>query len=92
MCRYHQIKIVKRYLTLHPELEVSKELLKIINRLAHSDKNLFIEMYEQWTFKWDEFLKERSIDKKSGKSHFVYKKLRSAYLSIKRTMVWRAIY
>ncbi|MDR1198713.1 MAG: hypothetical protein LBK94_06830, partial [Prevotellaceae bacterium] len=79
---------VKRYLTLHPELETSKELLKIINRPAHSDKNLFIAMFEQWTFKCDEFFKERSIDKKSGKSHFVHKKLRSAYLSIKRTMPW----
>ncbi|MDR1347643.1 MAG: transposase [Prevotellaceae bacterium] len=78
MCQYHQIKIVKRYLTLQPELEASKELLKIINRLAHSDKNLFIAVFEQWTFKWNEFLKERRIDKKSGKSHFVHKKLRSA--------------
>jgi hypothetical protein len=47
MCQYHQVKIVKRYLTLQPELEASKELLKIINILAHSNKEDFIAMFER---------------------------------------------
>jgi hypothetical protein len=88
MCQYHQIRIVKRYLTLQPELEVSKDLLKIINFLAPRDKESFIGMFEQWASRWDGFLKERSIDKKSGKSHFVHKKLRSAYHSINRNKPW----
>jgi len=86
MCQYHQIKIVKRYLTLQPELEASKELLKIINLLAHSNKESFIEVFEQWSVKWDKFLKERGIDKRTKKTYFVHKKLRSAYHSIKRNM------
>ena len=51
-----------------------------------SDKESFIEMFKQWAVKWDKFLKERSIDKKTKKSYFVHKKLRSAYHSIKRNM------
>ena len=88
MCQYHQIKIVKRYLTLQPELEASKELLKIINSLTHSDREGFIGRFEQWAVKWGKFLKERSIDKKTKKSYFVHKKLRSAYHSIKRNMLY----
>ncbi|MDR1197654.1 MAG: hypothetical protein LBK94_01395 [Prevotellaceae bacterium] len=42
MCRYHQVNIVKRYLTLQPELEASKELLNIINILAHSNREDFL--------------------------------------------------
>ncbi|MDR1197653.1 MAG: transposase [Prevotellaceae bacterium] len=38
--------------------------------------------------KWDGFLKERSIDKKTKKSYYVHKKLRSSYHSIKRNMPW----
>lgn len=86
MCRYHQVKIVNRYLTLKPELEASKELLSIVKLLAHSDKEHFVELFEQWSVKWDKFLKERCVDNKTKKSYFVHKRLRSAYLSIKRNM------
>ena len=40
MCQYHQIKIVKRYLTLQPELEASKKLLKIINSFHSIKRNM----------------------------------------------------
>jgi hypothetical protein len=86
MCQYHQIKIIQRYLTMHPELEASKELLSIIKLLAHTDKESFIGLFEQWYVKWDEFLKERAVDSKTKKSYYIHKRLRSAYLSIKRNM------
>jgi hypothetical protein len=88
MCQYHQLKIVQRYLTKQPELEASKELLYIAKLLTHSDKEHFIAMFEAWAAKCDKFLKERSVDKKTKKSYFVHKKLRSAYLSIKRNMLY----
>jgi hypothetical protein len=86
MCQYHQIKIVQRYLTLQPDLEASKELLNIVKLLTLTDKESFVGIFEEWTKKWDKFLKERSMDKKTKKSHFMHKKLRSAYHSIKRNM------
>ena len=86
MCHYHQVKIIRRYLTKQPELEASKELLSITKLLAHTDKESFTGLFEAWIYKWDSFLKERSLDKKTGKSYYVHRRLRSAYLSLKRNM------
>ena len=86
MCQYHQLRIVQRYLTRSPELPASKELLIIVNMLCHTDKESFIGAFEAWYKRWEAFLKERTIDKKTGKSHYVHKRMRSAYLSLKRNM------
>ena len=86
MCQFHQLKIVQRYLTLKPELEASKELLAIAKLLCHTDKESFIGIYNEWVIRWDSFLKERTSDSKTGKSHYTHSKVRSAHSSIKRNM------
>lgn len=88
MCQFHQTMIVRRYLTNRPELPPARELLDISNMLAHTDKESFIVMLEQWHQRWDCFLKERSVDNKSGRSTYTHKRIRSAYLSLKRNMPW----
>ena len=67
MCQFHQVQIVKRYLTRHPELEASKELLSIVKMLCPTDKESFIGIFEHWCNTWSEFLKERIKDKKPVK-------------------------
>ena len=86
MCQYHQLRIVQRYLTRKPELPASVELLSIANLLANTDKESFVGSFEAWCERWDSFLKERTCDKQTGKSYYVHKRLRSAFLSIKRNM------
>jgi len=86
MCQFHQVSIVKRYLTQRPELEASIELLNIVKQLCHTDKERFVSLFEQWIDKWSFFLKERRMDTKTGKTRYVHKRLRSAYLSLKRNM------
>jgi len=86
MCQFHQVCIVRRYLTQKPELEASVELLNIIKKLCHTDKESFIGMFEMWFDKWSSFLKERRIEPKTEKTRYVHSRLRSAYLSIKRNM------
>jgi len=86
MCQYHQLRIVQRYLTRSPELPASKELLSIAKILCHTDKESFTGAFEAWYRRWEAFLKERTIDRKTGKSHYVHKRLRSACLSLKRNM------
>jgi hypothetical protein len=86
MCQYHQVSIVRRYLTKSPELEASKELLSIAKLLSHTDKESFIGLFEAWLSKWDKFLKERNKDKKTGKSYYIHRRLRSAYLNLTRNM------
>ncbi len=86
MCQFHQVQIMKRYLTSNPDLEPSKELLTISRTLCHTDKESFIGAFEEWSTRWSDFLKERTVDIRTGKSHYKHKRLRSAHLSIKRNM------
>ena len=86
MCQYHQLRIVQRYLTRKPELPASIELLELANLLSKTDKESFVGAFTEWLVRWDEFLKERIHDKRTGKSRYVHKRLRSACLSIKRNM------
>ena len=88
MCQVHQQRIISTYLTLEPDLDASKELLAISNMMTKTDKESFIGMTEQWYNKWKSFLSERTIDKASGKSYYTHKRLRSAYLSLKRNMCY----
>ena len=86
MCQFHQVRIVKRYLTQNPELEASVELLGIVRLLCHTDKEGFTAMFNSWYNRWAEFIRERYVEKKTGKKRYVHCRLRSAYLSLKRNM------
>jgi hypothetical protein len=86
MCQFHQIQIVKRYLTEESKIEAFKELLTIIKMICNTKKESFIDIFEQWTNKWLGFLKERSIDREAGKNQYTHRRVRSVYLSIKRNM------
>jgi DNA-binding Lrp family transcriptional regulator len=85
MCQFHQVQIIRRYLTQKPELEASKELMKITRLLTITDKYSFIGMYNEWRDKWKDFINERRTDEK-GKRVYIHRRLRSASLSIKRNM------
>ena len=87
LCQFHQVMTIKTKLTLHPKLEASQELLALSRTLCHTDKESFIGAFKVWENKWDGFLKERSEDS-NGKTHYIHKELRSAYLSLKRNMPW----
>jgi hypothetical protein len=86
MCQYHQLRIVQRYLTRKPELPASIELLALANLLVKTDKESFVGAFTGWCERWNAFLKERTHDKRTGKSYYVHKRLRSASLSLKRNM------
>ena len=85
-CQFHQVKIVQKYLTRRPDLPASRELLELVRLMVHTDKESFVGAFEEWCERWADFLKERSRDPSTGKSHYTHRKLRSAYLSIKRNM------
>jgi len=85
LCVFHQYKIVERYLTKRPELPASQGLLSIVKLLAHTDKESFIGLFEEWKKRWELFLNERKRNRQ-GKSYFAHKRLRSACLSISRNI------
>ncbi len=88
MCQFHQVAIVIRYITKKPKMQASKELKTIIHLLCKTDKESFIGAMGDWYNKWMEFLNERTLDIKTGKSRYTHKRLRSAYRSIMTNLPW----
>ena len=86
LCHFHQQKTVRRYITKHPKKEPAIELKRIVDMLTKTDKESFEGMFAEWCKKWDGYLKERTIDPETDKSHYTHKNLRSAYLSVKRNL------
>jgi hypothetical protein len=48
MCHFHQVAIIKRYLTSRPKLEVSIELLKLCRLIPISTQTRFTGALSQW--------------------------------------------
>lgn len=92
MCHFHQKRIVQRYITLHPKLEASQELKKIMSRLKYSDESRFQKSLEVWHLKYKDFLNETTIHPESGKVSFTHKKLVAAYRSIKTNLPYLFTY
>ena len=84
MCHFHQKQIVIRCITLNPLLPAGVELLAITNTLTTSTETEFTVRFTDWCEKWDTFLKEKSLNEKTGKYVHTHRKLRSARDSIKR--------
>ena len=87
MCNFHQVAIVRRYLTKKPKMQASKELWEHVLLLAKTDKESFEGGLIDWHDKWGNFLNERNIDTK-GENRYIHKKLRSAYRSLKTNLPW----
>ncbi len=87
MCNFHQVAIIRRYLTKKPKMQASKELWEHTLLLSKTDKESFEGGLNAWHCKWKDFLNEQKIDEK-GKKRFVHKRLRSAHRSLKTNLPW----
>jgi len=93
MCHFHQKLILNRYLTLRPKLEASQELRVICSNLCRTNQNEFTKKLEAWHAKWEEFLKERSINPEDPKRWFyTHRRVRSAYRSLKTNLPYLFTY
>jgi hypothetical protein len=88
MCQFHQAAIIRRYITKNPRLPASIELKEIVNKMVQTGKESFEGALELWYSRWGTFLNERTINEETGKSHYIHKRLRSAYRSLKTNMPW----
>ena len=84
MCHFHQKQIVIRRITMHPQLPAGIELLKIANTLTTSTEAVFSASFLAWCERWKVFLKEKTLNEKSGRYAYTHRNLRSARDSIKR--------
>jgi hypothetical protein len=88
MCQFHQVAIVRKYITKKPRLPAAIELNRITALLKQTDKESFEGALNQWHGKWKPFLNERTVNVETGKSSFTHKRLRSAYRSLKTNLKW----
>ena len=88
LLRKGEKEIIVRYLTKNPKLSAVHEQMMIVNLLTNTDRDLFEEVLGLWHEKWGDFLKERSINPLTGRTHYTHKKLRSAYRSLKNNLSW----
>ena len=88
MCQFHQILIIRRYLTQEPDLKASIQLLDLVKSITRMDKESFIGAFNEWYEKYKDVLNERVHDKriKRNMPPYMRPRLRSAYLSLRRNM------
>ena len=88
MCQFHQILIIRRYLTQEPDLEASVQLLDLVKSITRMDKESFIGAFNEWYEKYKDVLNERVHDKriKRNMPPYMRPRLRSAYLSLRHNM------
>ena len=75
MCQFHQVAIIRRYITKNPKLPASIELKGIVELLKQTDKESFEGALSDWYLKWKPFLNERTTNPETGKSHYTHKRL-----------------
>jgi hypothetical protein len=92
MCHFHQIQIVQRYLTRKPKSQAAVELKKLTLNLTKLTKTEFSNNLNDWYLRWFEYLNERSKSSSTGKTYYTHKRLRSAYLSLKRHLSYLFVF
>lgn len=92
MCHFHQKQIVKRYLTMRPKLEASRELQTIVSTLPKINEQKFTDALHCWYEKWKDFLKQKTTDLNTNRWFYTHKKVRAAYRSLKTNLPYLFTY
>ena len=88
MCQYHQIALITRYITKRPKLEAGKDLKELMKLLTITDKESFTGALAEWHYKWNDFLKEKTLNPQTNKYHYTHRRIRSAYRSLKTNLFY----
>ena len=92
MYHFHQIAIVKRYLTRKPKLEASIDLLKISHKLTLLTEDRFSDALNIWHLKYKSFLDEKTLNVKTNRLTPTHARLVSAYRSLKTNLPYLFTY
>ena len=84
MCQFHQIKIIVRHLTRKPKSPAAQVLRALSLTLTEITQTAFEAALARWYEQYAAFLNERSVNEKTGHSHYTHKRLRATYNSLKR--------
>ncbi|MDR2147117.1 MAG: transposase [Tannerella sp.] len=92
MCQFHRIQIVLRYLTRKPKTQAAIELKKVTLKLTKQTREEFVNTLNDWHLRWLNYLNERSRSPSTGKTFYTHKRLRSAYLSLKKHLPYLFVF
>lgn len=86
ICQFHQLQIVRRKLTLRPESDAGQTLLSLVFRIAHIDEPTLTSELEQWFETYETFINEKTYILGTRRWRYTHRRIRSAYLSLKRNL------
>ncbi len=46
MCQFHQVAIIRRYISINPKLETGQELKELVKLITKTDKESFIKLFK----------------------------------------------
>jgi hypothetical protein len=69
-CQFHQVAIIRRYITNNPKLPASIDLKELVAMMRLTDKESFEGALDDWFIKWEDFLNERNMNIETGKDHY----------------------
>lgn len=91
MCHFHQVQIIRKYITKKPILEANRELKEIVDWLTRTDKESFESELNRWYEKHKRFIQEKWVNEK-WKKYYIHRRTRSAYYSLKRNLPYLFVY
>jgi hypothetical protein len=68
------------------------ELKKLTLLLTKQSKIEFINNLDNWHLHWSDYLNEHSKSPSTGKTYYTHKRLRSAFLSLKRHLPYLFVF
>lgn len=92
ICQFHQLQIVRRKLTLRPETAAGQELLRLTFTLAKSTEQEFAAGLKAWFKQYESFINERTYILGTNRWRYTHRRVRSAYLSLKRNLPYLFTY
>jgi hypothetical protein len=69
MCQFHQVAIIRRYITKNPKLPDSIQLKELVAMLKMTDRESFERALNDWFVKWEDFMNERTTSFDKGRSY-----------------------
>jgi hypothetical protein len=79
-------------LTRKPKAQAAIELKKLTLKLTKQNRIEFANGLGNWYLRWCDYLNERSKSLTTGKTYYTHKRLRSAYLSLKRHLPYLFVF
>jgi len=83
MCHFHQLAIIKRYLTSNPKLLASQQLQQVAELLPKTTQEKFTRLLDVWYLRWSDFLNEKTKISGTKRWFYTHKRTRSAYRSLR---------